>query len=134
MNETLNSIFTRRSIRKFTDQKISDDDLKLIAKAACYAPNGRNTERWQFTVIHNEEKIKKLAKAISKELNLDDSYNFYKPDALIIASNSRDNKYGIEDCACALENIFLAAHSLGIGSVWINQLNGICDSTCLNWV
>ena len=105
MNETLNSIFTRRSIRKFTDQRISNDDLKIIAKAACYAPNARNTERWQFTVIHNKEKIKKLAKAIAKELDMGIDYNFYGPDALIIASNSRENEYGIEDCACALENI-----------------------------
>ena len=46
---------------------------------------------------------------------------------MILASNERDNQLGMQDCACALENIFLAAHSLGIGSVWINQLNGICD-------
>ena len=46
---------------------------------------------------------------------------------LILASNERDNPHGVEDCACALENVFLAAHALGIGSVWINQLKGICD-------
>jgi nitroreductase len=46
---------------------------------------------------------------------------------LIIASNKRDNPLGVQDCSCALENIFLAAHSLGIGSVWINQFRTICD-------
>lgn len=51
----------------------------------------------------------------------------YQPEILIIPSNQRDNPHGKEDNACAMENIFLAAHSLGIGSVWINQLQGICD-------
>ena len=46
---------------------------------------------------------------------------------LIIPSNERESRWGREDNACALENIFLAAHALGIGSVWINQLQGICD-------
>lgn len=50
----------------------------------------------------------------------------YRPAALIIPSNNADSPYGRDDNACALENIFLAAHSMGIGSVWINQLNGIC--------
>jgi nitroreductase len=55
------------------------------------------------------------------------SYNFYSPDTLVIASNYRDNRNGCNDCACAIQNIFLMSHELGIGSVWINQLRGICD-------
>ena len=55
----------------------------------------------------------------------------YQPEILIIPSNQRDNPHGKEDNACAMENIFLAAHSLGIGSVWINQLQGICDEPAI---
>ena len=51
----------------------------------------------------------------------------YQPQVLIIPSNAADSPFGKEDNACALENIFLAAWSFGIGSVWINQLQGICD-------
>ena len=54
-------------------------------------------------------------------------YDFYRPAAIIIPSNERDSRWGIEDNACAMENIFLAAHSLGIGSVWINQVRLVCD-------
>ena len=46
----------------------------------------------------------------------------------IITSNTKDSRFGIDDNACALENIFLAAHSFGIGSVWINQLRDACDA------
>ena len=51
----------------------------------------------------------------------------YQPTLLIIPSNHRDTVWGREDNACALENMFLAAHSYGVGSVWINQLQGISD-------
>ena len=51
----------------------------------------------------------------------------YNPQVLLVPSNERENPHGMEDNACALENIFLAAHSFGIGSVWINQLRDICE-------
>ena len=58
----------------------------------------------------------------------------YRPQAIIIPSNKKDSPYGREDNACALENIFLAAHSLGIGSVWINQLQNICGQPIIRQV
>ena len=54
-------------------------------------------------------------------------YDMYKPTALIIPSNLRESHLGRDDNSCALENIFLAAHSYGVGSVWINQLGAVCD-------
>nr|MCR4925848.1 nitroreductase family protein [Clostridiales bacterium] len=54
-------------------------------------------------------------------------YNFYGATTLILASSEKTNPHRKEDCACALENMFLAATSVGVGSVWINQLKNICD-------
>lgn len=127
MNETMKAILERRSIRSFTDQKIPVEDLKTIVDAARYAPTAMNRQLCQFTVIQNKDAIEKLAAAIRAELGRE-KYDFYKPDCMILASTPRDCVHGVEDCACALENMFLAAHSLGIGSVWINQLRGICDA------
>lgn len=127
MNETVNSIMNRRSVRSFTDQKIPRPELETIVDAARYAPSAMNRQLCRFTVVQDKAKINCLAEAIRQKLNRDSGYNFYKPDCLIIASTPEDNQHGIEDCACALENMFLAAHSLGIGSVWINQLKGICN-------
>lgn len=127
MNEVLNNIKTRRSIRAFiTDKNISKTDLEAIAEAGIYAPSGLNRQTWQFTVIQNQEKIQKLCKVIEVALNRE-GYDMYKPNAIIITTNDRNNHLGMPDCACALENMFLAAHSLGIGSVWINQLKDCCD-------
>lgn len=128
MNEVLNNILTRRSIRSFKKEQIKDEELEAILKAGIYAPSGMNRQSWQFTVVQNKEKINELAKVVREELGRDEGYNFYAPPTLIMLSNDRDNSNGLADCSCALENIFLMANSLGIGSCWINQLKTICDN------
>lgn len=127
MNNVIEAILSRRSVREFTDRHISDDDLALIAKCAVNAPSARNQQKWHFTVVHDAKAISALSKAVGTTVGAGDGYCFYAPDALIIASAARDYAFGVQDCACALENIFLAAHALGIGSVWINQLCGTSD-------
>ena len=126
MNETLNTILTRRSTRKFLNKEIPEEDLQQIIQAALHAPSGMGRQSWQFTLVKNREKIQTLAAAIERILDRP-GYDMYRPQVLLIPSNKKESPYGREDDACALENIFLAAHSMGIGSVWINQLQGICD-------
>ena len=126
MNEVIKNLLTRRSVRSFTDKRIKREDLELILKAALYAPSGCNMQTWRFTAVTDSEKIRALSELIGEKLGRED-YDFYNPDVIILPSNERDSRWGVEDNACALENIFLAAHSLGIGSVWINQLRGLCD-------
>lgn len=120
-NKLLELIKTRRSVRSFSDREISRDDLEKIAEAAIYAPSAMNKQTWQFTVVTDKSKIKALAAAVGKALCRDD-YCMYNPQAIIICSNEKDSRFGVDDCACAAENMFLAAHALEIGSVWINQV------------
>ena len=127
MNPVMDAILTRRSVRSFTGERISRPTLEQLVEAARYAPSGMNKQLWKFTVVQDPALLQRLAGVIARELGRDEDYNFYGANALILASNDRDNPHGVEDCACALENIFLAAHSMGVGSVWINQLKGICD-------
>lgn len=126
MNETMKTILSRRSIRNFTKETISEDILNDLVAAALHAPSGMCKKTWKFTVVTNIEIIKKLAATIKKVLGRE-QYTMYNPVAIIIPSNDRENNFGREDNACALQNIFLAAHSYGVGSVWINQLTNICD-------
>lgn len=130
MNEVMHTILTRRSIREFANKQIPVDTLNNILKAALYAPSGMNQQTWNFTAVCSREKIQKLADAVGKELNRE-NYDFYNPAVLILPSNERESIWGKEDNACALQNIFLAAHSFGIGSVWINQLQNICDKPAI---
>ena len=121
MNETLNTILTRRSTRKFSDKPIPEDEMELIVQAGLHAPSGMGLQTWQFTVVRA---------AVEKTLDRQ-GYDMYQPQVLVIPSNEKESRFGREDDACAMENMFLAAHSLGIGSVWINQLQGICDEPAI---
>ena len=130
MNEVMNNILTIRSIRKFTDTPISREILDDLVQAALHAPSGMGKQTRKFTVVTNKNAIKRLAEAIKTTLNRP-GYDLYCPAAIIIPSNLRDSNWGKEDDACALENIFLAANSYGVGSVWINQLQNICDTPAI---
>lgn len=126
MNPVMENLLTRRSVRSFQEKEIPAQELEQILEAARYAPSGMGRQTWKFTAVVNPEKIQQLAGTICKELDRS-GYDMYRPQVLIIPSNEADSRFGKEDNACALENIFLAAWSFGIGSVWINQLQNICD-------
>lgn len=126
MNAVLENIISRRSCRSYTNKRVSREDLDLILKAGIYAPSGMNRQTWQFTVLRKKENILELASIVGKALQRPEGYNFYDPDTIILVSNEMDNSNGLADCACAMQNMFLMAESLGIGSCWINQLKGIC--------
>lgn len=124
MNPVMQALLTRRSIRKFTDQPIPDNILDMIITAGFHAPTGHNMQTWRFTVLRDKEKIMHLKETIEKtaaekKVNV---YGFYEPPCLILISNDTRNQNGCQDASCAAENIFLAAHSYGIGSTWLNPL------------
>ena len=115
MNAVMEAIVSRRSVRAFEKKELPAEALEEILKAATYAPSGKNQQTWQFTVVKSREKIKQLAGLVETELNRP-GYNMYEPEVIIIPSNDRESPFGMEDNACAMENIFLAAWSFGIGS------------------
>ncbi|MEN6572643.1 MAG: nitroreductase family protein [Anaerolineaceae bacterium] len=118
MTESLDFIFKRRSIRKFTDRPISEEDLTLLLQAGMAAPTAMNVRPWEFVVVTDREIIQQLR----------DSLVFGKHDpAAVIAvcgntrfSNAKAaNRFWVQDCSAAMENILLAATALGFGSVWV---------------
>lgn len=126
MNAVIDALLTRVSVRKFTDQKIEDQKLKLIADCAKAAPSGKNRQARKFTIVHNREKIQELAQAIAKVHNRSD-YRIYDCDAILLISFAENDIYGQCDSSCAIENTYLAAEALGLGAVWINQLRDKCN-------
>ena len=147
MNPILENILTRRSVRKYKTEQIADLELESILEAAKYAPSGGNSQSWHFTVVQNGDKLEELnqwvrnafsnlviddttyrSKKAGKAAAVSDSYNFYyHAPTLVIVSNEREYSNALVDTGAALQNIFLAAHALDIGSCWINQLTWFCD-------
>lgn len=126
MNTVIENILTRRSCRSFTDKPVAREDIELLLKCARYAPSARNFRTWQFTAVMNAELIKKLASAMGAALD-NPEYNLYCPAALIIPSNSPEAMFGREDNAVAMQNVNLAAHSIGLATGWVNQLFSTCN-------
>lgn len=129
MNPVIDAILSRRSIRKFTDQEISQEIIDLLVKCGYHAPSGHNMQSWRFTVITKKEEIEELKEcaSIAAKQNKVVMYGFENPKTLILVSNDKRNPDGCQDASCAAGNVMLAAHSLGLGSVWINVLMTLRD-------
>ncbi len=129
MNPVMQAILTRRSIRKFLDKPVPQKLLDMLLEAACHAPSGHNLQTWRFTVLQDPQKIALLKETIAKTAKEKKVafYGFEQPPCLILISNDTRNPDGCQDASCAAQNIFLAAHSYGLGSVWLNALMTLCD-------
>ena len=129
----LNALLTRRSTRAFQQLPVQQPLLEKIVEAGRYAPSASNRQLWHFTVVTNPQKLDQLADAArialregGRELP-DDFYCTYHAPVLILVTFPKDHAFLKEDGACALQNIFLAAHALGLGSCWINQFGATCN-------
>ena len=138
-NEVLENIKARRSVRAYTAQQVPEDELLAILEAGTYAPNGMHLETWHFTAIQNTSILAELNERIKGAFSRSDDHHlqerghkqtyccYYHAPTLIIVSNDPSQWWASMDCACALENIFLAAKSFGVSSCWINQLGQTCN-------
>ncbi len=116
MNDIMKAITTRRSIRKFTEEKVSKEVIELLLTAAMNTPTACNQQAWYFYVITDQNKLNSLS-------CLHGGLHFVKeaPLAIVICGNpsaSILDYYWMDDCAAATQNLLLAAHSLGLGSTW----------------
>ncbi len=133
-NPVLDAIRNRRSVRTYDSRPLPADVLSTIVEAGTLAPTGRNAQTFRFTVIQDSGTLHELNRLIRTALihyegrQLSEDYCcYYDAPTLVIVSNEPTRTGGM-DCACALQNMFLAAHSLGIASCWINQLSHTCDT------
>ena len=144
--ELMRCILSRRSIRRFAEEQIDAGHLDAILEAAIWAPSGGNNQTWLFTAVQRKDVLTKInetlrqgfltwtpddeypskKKAIVNAQNEKYNYLHHAP-TLVIASNVPHYQNGMADCATALQNIFLAATSLGLGSCWINQLRWLTN-------
>jgi nitroreductase len=136
--DTIEAIKTRRSVRKVSDQEPSKELIEQILDAARRAPNHMNTEPWHFTVLTGEGrnklgevygKINQKALEGESQENLDAAYEKglasakRAPVVIVVTMEPSDNPRAIEvedieATACATQNLMLAAHALGLGTMW----------------
>lgn len=113
--ELLELMKTRHSIRKYTTETIVKQDLEKILQAGMLSPSGKNTRPWEFIVVREKSVLEKMVSARSMGAQM-----LTEADtAIVVVANTDKTDTWIEDCSIAMANMHLMAHSLGIGSCWI---------------
>ena len=115
--EAFKVIFSRRSIRRYKDESISNETIVNIIKAAMQAPSARNLKPWQFIAINKKEIMKDLANIHPNGKMLVEA-----AFAILVCGDKNiddTESYLIQNCAAATQNMLLASYDLGIGSVWL---------------
>jgi nitroreductase len=115
--ETIETLLTRRSIRKYKKQGIEKDKLDTIVKSAMYAPSAMNLQAWHYVVIDDKNVLNETIKSIPHAELL-----IQTPAAILVCGDAAVEKnvsWMIQNCSAAIQNILLAAHGLGIGTCWI---------------
>ncbi|MCH5312468.1 MAG: nitroreductase family protein [Prevotella sp.] len=119
MTDFKNIVQTRRSHRKFTDEEISAEDIKLIMRAALMSPTSKSMRAWHFVLVDNKADIEKLADA------KDIGSQFLKgaPLAIAVLGDPMQNDCWVEDGSIAAISMQYQAEELGLGTCWI-QMRG----------
>jgi nitroreductase len=143
--DVMDAIYSRRSVRAYTDQPVDKTAVEALIKAATHAPSSMNEQPWAFAVIQDSKQLAQWSERIKtyvlKRLKPDsplakyramisspDYHVFHRGGTLIIICARPDAHNGEEDCSLAAQNLMLAAYAMGLGTCpigfarpWLNQ-------------
>lgn len=129
-NEVLQAIQNRNSTRKYKKGQITEEELQTLLEAGIQAPSASNAQPWHFTVIQNKAFIDHMSDVAKENMIESDNLSIrnmgksnmsilYNAPTVIIVSGKKEVKSSLIDCSAAIENMLIAAESLGLGTVWI---------------
>lgn len=114
----LENIHSRKSVRQYTSEPVSESDIQTILKAAMAAPSAVNFQPWRFVVVTEREQLDAMAEILPYAKMLRQA-----PAAIVVCGETlwmggNENPYWQQDCAAATQNLLLAVEALGLGAVW----------------
>ena len=113
--EFIQTIFARRSIRKYTVEPVSETDIKTLLEAAMAAPSASNRKPWQFVVVTERQTLDRLA-----EVHPHGKMLFEATLCIAVCGDLTEmERFWVQDCSAATENLLLTATALGLGAVWL---------------
>ncbi len=125
---TLDSIFNRRSIRKFKDKPVPRELIERVIEAGLWAPSGMASQSPIIVAVTDPDLHEKLAAANRSVVNFPaDTDPFYGAPVILVVLASCDAPTHVYDGSCAMENMQLAAHALGLGSIWVHRAKQVFD-------
>ncbi|MCG1666755.1 MAG: nitroreductase family protein [Thermoplasmata archaeon] len=120
MNEFINIIMERRSIRNYKMDEVSDEILFKLIRAAQYAPSSWNRQPWRFIIIKDKEKLKKISEILPYGKFLS-----RVPMAIAVLSSEKESDLWLIDGSLATENLMIAAEAYGLGTCWIADADNV---------
>lgn len=115
--DALDCIMTRRSIRRYTAEPVTPEQIETVARAAMAAPSAGNQQPWHFVALTSPEQLRAASATTPYgKMLLEAAF------ALVVCADTRDLKHESmwqQDCGAATQNALLAAHALGLGAVWL---------------
>lgn len=109
--DAMDVIFSRKSVRHYTDQEVETDKLLTLVKAGMAAPTAMNRQPWSFIIVTNMAQVASINDRPGLMM-------LKKAKAVILVLGKKDEKFWQQDCSAATENILLAAEAMGLGAVW----------------
>ena len=120
MNQVIESMLSRRSVRSFVDKPIDEKDLDTILECGLFAANGRGLQSAMMVLVKDKEVIQELSKMNAEVMGV--TFNpYYDAPTYILVFVPADAPNGVQDASLVMENMMLAAHAQGLGSCWIHR-------------
>jgi nitroreductase len=126
--DVFKAIKTRRSIRAFTDQRVTNEEVQKLIEAARWAPSAGNIQPWGFIIVRDPQVKHGLCEAALNQTFIEEA-----PVVIVVCANPMQSSKGygsrgtdlycIQDTAAATQNILLAAHALGLAACWVGAFN-----------
>jgi nitroreductase len=114
----IDTIYTRRSIRRYQEKPVEKEKIEWLLKAAMAAPSAMNIKPWEFVAVTDPDVMAKIRSSLMFA-------KFNAPAAIAVCGNTsffkhaNATRFWVQDCSAATQNILLAAVSLGLGTVWL---------------
>jgi nitroreductase len=127
MNEAMNNLLTRRSIRRYKDTQVPDDLLDQVLEAGLYAPTGMNTQNIYMVAVRDKETRDQMMRMNAAVMGSQND-PFYGAPCVIVVLGDATGYPVVENGSLVLGNLMNAAHAVGLGSCWIHRAKEVFDT------
>jgi len=121
MNEVIRALIERRSVRSYRPEKIKEEELAAILNAGLYAPSGMNRQPVVTVAVEDKAVRDTLSKMNAAVMGTDGDPFYGAPVVVVVLADVSKSGTALEDGCLVMQNLMLAAHSLGVGSCWIHR-------------
>ena len=127
MNETINTLLTRRSVRRYKADQVSDELLDTVLNAGQYAASGMNSQNTVLVAVRDSKTRDHLSKMNAAVMGSSSDPFYGAPCVIVVLANTTRGTW-VEDGSLVIGNLMAAAHSVGLGSCWIHRARQVFDA------